>query len=64
MEDKGNAPERTLQRGFECSRLEEQLWAMAYEEIWPVIRRSLKRSAGSDQETQEPRSETYIARRA
>jgi hypothetical protein len=40
------------------------LWAMAYEEIWPVIRRSLKRSAGSDQETQEPRSETYIARRA
>jgi hypothetical protein len=64
MEDKGKAPERMLQRGFECSRLEEQLWAMAYEQIWPMIRRSLKRSAGPGQQAQEPSNEAYIARRA
>ena len=57
-------PERNLQRHFECSRLEDQLWAMAYEQIWPVVRKSLKRSAGPGRQVQEPSSDAYIARRA
>jgi hypothetical protein len=64
MEDKGTAPQRTLRRDFECNRLEEQLWTTAYEQIWPVIRKSVKRSAGPGQRAQEPTIETYIARRA
>jgi hypothetical protein len=64
MEDKRKAPERTLQRHFECSRLEDQLWAMAYEQIWPVVRKSLKRSAGPGRQAREPSSEAHIARRA
>jgi len=31
--------ERAVERGFERSRLEDQLWAAAYEQIWPVVRR-------------------------
>jgi hypothetical protein len=64
MDDTGKAPERALQRGFECNRLEEQLWATAYEQIWPIIRKSLKRSAGRGRQAQEPSNEAYIARRA
>ena len=44
MDESLRKPDRTLQLRFEGSRLEEQFWSMAYEEIWPVIRRSLKRS--------------------
>jgi len=64
MEEKGKAPERTLQRCFECSRLEEQLWAMAYEQIWPVIRHSLKRSASQGRQTPQLGTEAHMARRA
>jgi hypothetical protein len=64
MEERGKAPERSLQRQFECSRLEEQLWATAYEQVWPVIRKSIKRSAGPGRQAEQPSSEAYIARRA
>ena len=64
MEEKRKAPERNLQRQFECSRLEDQLWVTAYEQIWPVVRESLKRSAGPGRQAQEPGGETYIVRRA
>jgi hypothetical protein len=36
--------ERRLERCFEGSRLEEELWELAYEQIWPQIRRSFGRS--------------------
>jgi hypothetical protein len=62
MEDKREVPERTLQRGFECNWLEERVWATAYEQIWPVIRRSLKRP--TEQKREQSATKNNIARRA
>lgn len=53
MEDNRKVSRRTLQRGFECHRLEEELWAMAYEQVCPVIRRAFKRAAKQDQQRGE-----------
>ena len=64
MEDNRKEPVRTLQRLFECNRLEEQLWAIAYEQLWPVVRRSLKRAGDSRQRRRGPRAAVPIARRA
>jgi len=64
MEEKGKAQERRLRRQFECSRLEEQLWATAYEQVWPEIRKSIKESAGPGRQANPPSREAYIARRA
>jgi hypothetical protein len=38
----GNQKKRDLpvRRGFEGNRLEEEIWAVAYEEVWPVVRRA------------------------
>lgn len=41
MEGRRNACERTLSRGYESNRLEEDVWAMVYEQLWPLLRRSL-----------------------
>ena len=30
-----------ITRGHETNRLEDQVWALAYEQIWPVIRQAL-----------------------
>ena len=62
MEDKRQDTARRLGRVFETNRLEEQLWARAYEEVWPIIWRSLKRASVEGQTCQEVAS--YIARRA
>jgi hypothetical protein len=53
---------RILQRGYEWNRLEEQLWTVAYEQIWPVIRRGRNRR----QSEQRPQQQAgiLIARRA
>jgi hypothetical protein len=42
----GNLKKRNLpvRRGFEGNRLEEEIWAVAYEEVWPVIRRPLRQN--------------------
>jgi hypothetical protein len=39
----GNRRKRDLpvRRGFEGNRLEEEIWAVAYEEVWPVLWRAL-----------------------
>jgi hypothetical protein len=44
MEGNRTTAARTLTRRFESNRLEERLWSLAYEHIWPVVRRSWKRS--------------------
>jgi hypothetical protein len=56
---KGCEPrESCVRRKFEWNRLEQAVWAMAYEEVWPIIRRAVhnrrtKRSAvdGSAEQT-------------
>lgn len=41
MEDNRNSGERRLRRCYQCNRLEDELWAMAYGEVWPLICRAL-----------------------
>jgi hypothetical protein len=66
MEDLRKTPERCLRQCFEGHRLEEQLLAMAYEEIRPVIRQRPRRpTAAAHQQpyhTAQPR--TPVARSA
>jgi len=64
MEDNRRAPERTFQRRFETNRLEEQLWSMAYEQIWPVLRRSLKQVVEQRLACGESGARENVARRA
>jgi hypothetical protein len=64
MEDNRKVPERSLLRCFERSRLEEHLWTMAYEQIWPVVRKSLKRRTDAQQRRQGAKTTNTIARRA
>lgn len=40
----GNSkPRRAVRRRHEGCRLEEQLWILAFEELWPVVSRSTRR---------------------
>ena len=66
MEDGPKPRERQLSRSYHCSRFEEQLWSMAYECVWPAIRRTLTeyRAEQHLQEDQETALATNVARRA
>ena len=64
MEDNRTAAERTLQRRFERNRLEEQLWSMAYEHVWPVIRRSMKQAVEEGLSCRGSGARDNVARRA
>jgi hypothetical protein len=44
MADDRKTRDRPLQRSFERQRLEEQLWSLAYQQVWPVIRKKPKAS--------------------
>jgi len=48
MADRRKVPDRRVLRSCERHRLEEQLLAMAYEEIRPVIRRRLRKAAARE----------------
>jgi hypothetical protein len=41
MEDNRKVRECKVQRCYECSRLQDELWDMAYEQVWPLVRRAL-----------------------
>jgi hypothetical protein len=41
MEGKRGTKVRRLKRCCQCSRLEDELWAMAYEQAWPSSQPSL-----------------------
>jgi len=56
-------PERAFQRCFEPSRLQEELWALAYERIWPVLRKPSQAHAQKRGHDRASRS-TPLARRA
>lgn len=38
MEGRCRSKDRGLKRCYQCNRLEDQLWATAYEQIWPLVR--------------------------
>jgi hypothetical protein len=42
MGDKRKAQDRVLQRSYESHRLEEQLWSLAYQEVWRTFRKKPK----------------------
>ena len=54
MDDNRRARECKLRRCYECSRLEDELWKAAYEQIWPLVRRSLSRRRGEAAADKEP----------
>jgi hypothetical protein len=47
MEGKARTKERRVVRDHEYNRLEEELWAQAYERIWPALRRIAPRTRRS-----------------
>lgn len=55
----GNRKKRDLpvRRRFEGNRLEEEIWAVAYEEVWPVVRRI----AGQNRRDRSQREEERAA---
>jgi hypothetical protein len=66
MGDERKAQDRALQRSYESHRLEEQLWSLAYQEVWRTIR---KRPKANDAKTKRRRCERSrlipeLARRA
>ena len=66
MADDRKAQDRPVQRSYECHRLEEQLWSLAYEQVLPVIHRKPKASGAQNNQHPYERSRTIpkIARRA
>jgi hypothetical protein len=44
MADDRKIRDHPVQRSFECHRLEEQLWSLAYQQLRPVIRRKTRAS--------------------
>jgi hypothetical protein len=41
MEGKQRTGERRLKHCCQCNRFEDELWAAAYEQIWPLRERAL-----------------------
>lgn len=44
MEGSQSVNGRRISRRCEKHRLEEEVWALAYEQVWPLLRRALDRS--------------------
>jgi hypothetical protein len=62
----GNARgQRTIRRFHEPSRLEEELWSLAYEQVWPIVSRSTRGEqrgeASPSQQTGPERSRAHAA---
>ena len=65
MDGKRNSSLQSVTRRYEPHRLQEQVWALAYEQIWPVLRRSLKSSRTAESAVEPQSCETLAtARRA
>jgi hypothetical protein len=64
MADTRSAPTRCVHRCFERSRLEDQVWTLAYETVWPVVRRSLQRRLAPPRQQVRSDSQNPLARRA
>jgi hypothetical protein len=44
MERRGKSRGRRIVRRYEASRLEDQLWALAFEQVWPLHRKAVSQS--------------------
>lgn len=54
MEGERRNQERPLQRCYECSRVEEELWTQAYERVWPLARRRIEAQQHVERAACEP----------
>ncbi len=50
MEGRRRSRDRRLKRCHQCNRLEDQLWATAYEQIWPMVRRIVRRRPAEERQ--------------
>jgi hypothetical protein len=65
MADDRKRQDRPVLRSFERHRLEEQLWSLAFQRIWSVIRKKPKASGTNKHRPRKPsRSTAQKARRA
>jgi hypothetical protein len=66
MGDERKAQDRALQRSYEGHRLEEQLWSLAYQEVWRTIRKQPKANGAHSERRRCERSRLIpeLARRA
>lgn len=66
MADGQQAQDRPVHRCYQRHRLEEQLWSLAYQQVWPVIRGKPKASGAqtNQQHGERVRGTSPIARRA
>jgi len=65
MEGKRNARMLAVSRRYEPNRLEDAVWAIAYEQVWPILRRRIDRLRLADeQQTAVARSAATLARSA
>lgn len=60
MDDNQRRKERRLTRCYECNRLEDEFWNMAYEQIWPLVRRSLARRQSAPSSASRRNSATVV----
>lgn len=66
MDGKRRLLRRRIERRFEGSRLEDEVWALAYEQIWPLLRKIVNhlRPVPQNKSHQRARGKATIARRA
>ena len=66
MADIRKTPQRPVRRSSECHRLEDQLWSLAYQVLWPVIRKKTKATHATKKQPSHERIRTTLphARRA
>jgi len=64
MEDERKAQDRALQRSYEGHRLEEQLCSLAYQQVWPAIRKKEKEALTKRHHGERSRQIPEIARSA
>jgi hypothetical protein len=43
MEDKCKSRLLAVSRRVEANRLEDEIWAIVYEQVWPIVRKRLDR---------------------
>lgn len=58
MDGKRNSRDRSVSRRCETNRLEDELWTLAYEHVWPLVRKVLNQNSSS------PRNESQAAPKA
>jgi hypothetical protein len=55
-----SSSQRRVQRCYQCNRFEEELWALAYGELWPLIRRALTEERSPHADPKRPSSDPQL----